>query len=512
MQTSDGFPVTRRRFFERLVAAGGVSLAYDVLTGLGLAEAAPSVPFQLEGRVSGVRVAIVGAGLAGMTVAYELGRRGYECTVLEARGRPGGRVHTIRRGTVSEEEGPSQLCQFDEGQYFNCGPMRIAHDHTTTLDYCRELNVPLEVFAITADNQWIVQMKTPGLAGRRLRLREVRTDFDGYVAELLSKSVSAGSLDEVLTREDAERLLAHLKAIGRLDESGRYRGHEMRGPDAGTEDTPQFTPLPLSELLGSKTGGYLSLGHDYQPTMLQIVGGSDRLAQALAARLRGRIVYDAAVTRLRQQEAGVTVTYAIRGGRPRRLQADYLVCAIPLSVLRDIDNDLPGDLQAAIRAVPHSAAGKIGLQFRRRFWEEDDHIFGGAARTDQDIAQIVYPSHGFLSRKGVLVGYYIQGAAARPVGDLPPEARLALALEQGGRIHPQYAADFEQAFSVAWHRVPWSRGAWAQMPRELKARLQQPVGRVYFAGDHLNLNAWMQGAFESARHVARGIHARAMSR
>ena len=154
--------LTRRHFIERVAAVGGVSFAYDALTGLGLLAAPQQTPFSLSGDVKGVRVAIIGGGLAGLTVAYELGKRGYGCTVLEARNRPGGRVHTIRRGTVSEEDGPTQTCAFDEGLYFNSGAMRIAHHHTTTLHYCRELNVPLEVFAASTDSQWIYQTRAAG--------------------------------------------------------------------------------------------------------------------------------------------------------------------------------------------------------------------------------------------------------------------------------------------------------------------------------------------------------------
>jgi len=506
--------ITRRGFIERVAAAGGVSLAYDAMIGLGLLEATPTAPFDLQGQVKGVRVVVIGAGLAGLTVAYELGKHGYRCTVLEARSRPGGRVHTIRRGTVSEEEGPwpIQVCQFDEGLYFNCGPMRIANHHRTTLDYCRELNVPLEVFAVSTDSQWIYQTQQQGLMGRRVRLREVRTDLDGYLAELLSKSVSAGALDESLTKDDAERLLAHLKTLGRLDDRGTYRGQEMRGPAVeGPQGELRYTPLPLGELLGSKAGEYVHQGYEYQPTMLQIAGGSDRLPQALAARLARRIIYRAAAKQIRQHEHGVSVTYADDDGDVRTLEADYVVCAIPLVLLKDIDTGFAPDFKAAIASVPYSAAGKMGLQFKRRFWEEDDQIFGGATKTDQDIAQIVYPSHGFLTRKGILTGYYIQGQAGRPVGDMSPGARLSLALEQGARIHPQYPAEFESGFSVAWHRVRWSLGSWSVTPADVKTRLSQPDRRVYLAGDHLNLNAWMQGAFESARHVATAIHARAMA-
>ena len=163
--------LTRRLFIERLAAVGGASLAYEGMTGLGLLEAAQAPAFELRGDGKGTRVAIVGAGLAGMTAAYELGKLGYACTILEARPRPGGRAHTIRRGTVSEEEGPQQICQFDQGQYFNCGAMRIAYHHTTTLAYCRELGVPVETFALLSEAAYIYQANTPGLKGRRVRQR-----------------------------------------------------------------------------------------------------------------------------------------------------------------------------------------------------------------------------------------------------------------------------------------------------------------------------------------------------
>jgi monoamine oxidase len=372
--------------------------------------------------------------------------------------------------------------------------------------------VPVEVFAAATDNQLLYQTRAAALNGKRVRLREVRTDLDGYVAELLSKSISADALSKALSKEDAERLLEYLKSIGRLDAQLKYRGHEMRGPDqpAGPDGVARFTPLPLHDLLGSGTGYYINPNFDYQPTMLQIAGGSDRLPQALAAQLKGRIVFQAAAREIRQNDKGVSVVYADRSGGLHKLEADYLVCALPLTILSTLDTDFTQRFKDAIASVPYAAAGKMGLQFKRRFWEEDDQIFGGSSRTDQDIQQIVYPSSGFLTKKGVLVGYYVQGPGAKPIGERTPAERQALALEQGARMHPQYAKEFENGFSVAWHRVAWSKGSWSVTPPETKRLLNQPDRRVYLAGDHLNLNAWMQGAFDSAREVAMAIHARAM--
>lgn len=502
--------LTRRSFIERIAATGGASLAFEAMTGLGLLQAAERTPFALSGDAKGTRVAILGAGLAGMTVAYELGKLGYKCQVFEARERPGGRAHTIRRGTVSEEDGPTQTCAFDEGQYFNCGAMRVPYHHTTTLHYARELQVPVETFALTAESAYLYQTKSDALTNRRVRLREARADLDGYVAELLSKAVSEDALNEAVTPEDRERLLEYLRRAGALDNERRYRGSPLRGPDepARGGGAPTYTPLPLSDLLGSRMGGYLDLGFQYQETMVQIVGGTDGLPRALAARIKDKITFQAAAKEIRQTDHRVTVVYADRSGKRHKVDADYCVCAIPLPLLAEVDTDFSPEFKKTVASVPYSAAGKMGLQFKRRFWEEDDHIYGGASKTDMEIGQIVYPSSGYLTKKGVLVGYYLQGQNGRPIGDKTPAERQALALEQGARIHPQYAAEFETGFSVAWHRVTWNRGSWSNMGAAIRKELNVPQGRVYLAGDHLNMNAWMQGAFESARQVATAIHAR----
>src|ERR671915_637224 len=431
--------LTRRHFLTHAAAVGGASLVYEAMTGLGLLAVPTQTRFNLAGRVSGVRVLVLGGGLAGLTAAYELGKAGYDCRVLEARPRPGGRVFTVRRGTQSEEEGPGQTAAFDDGLYFNAGPMRISHHHRTTLAYCRELQVPVEVFVADSDSAYLYQTRSSTLTGRRIRLREARADFDGYIAELLSKALSQAQLDQPLTNEDREKLLAYLRRLGALDQQRQYRGSPRR---SGYQE--RSAPLPLHDLLGANFDFYLGIDWDSQPTMFQVVGGMDRLPAALAQRLGNRIVHRAAVREIRQSERGVWEIYADKDGRPRRVDADYCVCTIPLPVLSGIQKDLSQPVQSAISAASYDGAGKIGLQFRRRFWEQDDEIYGGRSWTDQEIGQIIYPSHGFQSRKGVLVGYYLD--FKRTMRDRPPAEVQRLALEVGSRIHPQYATEFETAF------------------------------------------------------------------
>jgi monoamine oxidase len=495
--------ITRRRFLRRVAAAGGGSLAYEAMTALGLLAAPSQTPFNLAGRVRGVRVLILGAGLSGMTAAYELGKVGFDCRVLEARARSGGRVFTVRRGTTSEETGPTQTAAFDEGLYFNAGPMRISHHHATTLAYCRELQVATEVFVPDCESAWLAQTRGP-LAGRRVRLREARADFDGYIAELLSKSLSQAALDQPLTAEDRDRVLAYLRNLGALDATGQYRGWERRGADA---------PLALRELFTGIPGFYVQTDWSSQPTMMQVTGGMDRLPAALATRLKDRITYRAAVREIRQSERGVWVVYADAKGQTRRVDADYCISTIPLPVLADLEKDVAPPVRSAIAAARYDGAGKIGLQFKRRFWEQDDEIYGGRSWTDQEVGQIIYPSHGFTTSKGVLIGYYLDFRGR--MRERPPAEIERLAREHGARVHPQYPAEFEHAFSVTWPRVPWSRGSWRSESSEAEqalAALREPDGRVYFAGDYMtDMSSWMQGAFESAREVATALHRRALA-
>ena len=103
---SSPMPLTRRLFLERLTGTAGAAMTYEAMAAIGLLPTpAAAVPFELRGPANGASVVILGGGLAGMSTAFELLKLGYDCRLLEGRGRPGGRCHTIRRGTVSEETG-----------------------------------------------------------------------------------------------------------------------------------------------------------------------------------------------------------------------------------------------------------------------------------------------------------------------------------------------------------------------------------------------------------------------
>jgi monoamine oxidase len=98
-----------------------------------LSSEAAAEPLALErGAEHRTKVIILGAGVAGLSAAYELNKAGYACTVLEARDRVGGRNWTIRRGSKLEmTNGTRQVCDFDPDMYWNAGPARLSARSST---------------------------------------------------------------------------------------------------------------------------------------------------------------------------------------------------------------------------------------------------------------------------------------------------------------------------------------------------------------------------------------------
>ncbi|RAJ94020.1 monoamine oxidase [Larkinella arboricola] len=513
--------MTRRNFIESTGAT------YATLLAWGLLKPAPAEAFDLpanglkDGKAR--KVVILGAGLAGLTTAYELGKLGYDCTVLEARSRSGGRVWTVRGGTKETEVGgPEQVCKFVDGQYFNGGAARIPHNHQLTLYYCRELGVPLEVFNGGNESAWLYNDGGTGaLANKRMRVREYHSDLRGYTSELLAKALDQSSLDQQLTKEDVEKLIDFLKNEGDLNTGKLYKGTNRRGyknpPGAGAIPGDLTDPYGLTDYLRSgymqpvfyNNGDYTFEQH---ATLLQPVGGMDAIPKALEKKLAGKIQFNAPVKELRKTENGVRVVYQ-KDGKPTELTAEFCVCTLPLPVLKKIESDLSPMVKRSADFIPYMKTGKIGLQFKRRFWEEDDSIYGGISRTNMDINQIWYPSFGLLGQKGVLIGYYNFYSRAEAVGDMSLAGREKLALEQGYKIHPQYPQEFENSFSLAWQKIPYNEGGWAvyddTVRRKYYPALLEPDGNIYFAGEHTTyLTAWMAGAFTSARRVVDALHAR----
>ncbi|MGG5822945.1 flavin monoamine oxidase family protein [Falsiroseomonas sp. HW251] len=143
--------------------------------------------------------------------------------------------------------------------------------------------------------------------------------------------------------------------------------------------------------------------YEFQMTMFQPVGGMDAIGQALFRALGPELVrLGRKVIEIRQSERGVRVLHvdAAQGGNPIETTADWCVCTIPMTVLSQTEMDVGPAMRAAIDSIPYDASAKVGLQFRRRFWEQDEQIYGGIPYTDLPNSLISYPSRRHVGRQG----------------------------------------------------------------------------------------------------------------
>jgi monoamine oxidase len=514
-------PISRRQFVQKVGAAGGYGAAHVAMRSLGLiaastsvAAAAPLVPGNGRGR----KVVILGAGIAGLVSAYELGKAGYQCIVLEARDRVGGRNWSIRRGTkVEMNDGSSQTCTFDEDQYFNAGPARLPSHHQTILGYCKELGVPLEVEVNMSRSALLQDDDANG--GKPIEMRQAINDTRGWASEMLAKCTNRGALDQELTADDKEAFFKFLKDYGDLDGKLKYQGSERSGytaePGAGLALGHVREPISIKTLMDPLfwNGMMFDEAIDMQPTMFQPVGGMDRIPYAFYAKLKGVVRLGAEVKEIRNGERNVQVAYRDRkSGKLQTITADYCICTIPPPVLKKIPANFSKPFAQAIGEVVYGASNKIAWQ-TPRFWETDRHIYGGLSFVKHDIELIWYPSSGFFQPSGVLIGCYnFEDVAARFM-QLPMAQRFEVSRNTINTLFPGRGPLLQHGITVAWNHIPFNEGPWTHWlePDGLTYRtLDKPDGRVYLAGEHMShINGWQEGAALSAHRVIGMIAARA---
>jgi len=486
-----GQPITRREF----VARGAAGAAALVAAGCGRSRAG-------GGRTPGpARVVVAGAGLAGLAAALELVRRGHPVTVLEARGRPGGRVHTLRDG-------------WSDGLYAEAGAVYVPEHHTHTVGYARELGVPLvpararrgggaRCFvagrSVTlrpgAPTAWPLALRadeaglTPGaLLSRYLDpvLERIGDpDHPSWPGEA-ALELDGVSLAELLLRRGASPAAVRLMRLGYLDEWGD-----------GVDACSALSLLRDRALLGH--GG-----------VFRIDGGTDRLPRAFAARLEPRIRYGAAVRSVEHGPWGVRVAFD-QGGARETAAGDFLVCALPFPVLRSIPvtpGFSPGK-RRAVQGLRTTSVTRVYLQLRRRRWD----AAGAAVPTDLPVMHLVEATVGQPGERAILEAF-ITGPNARRVAAMEPGERIRFALEQAARVHPRVPRVFEHGASVCWDADPWALGDYAWFaPGEMRSflpHLATPEGRIHFAGDHTSAcPGWMQGALASGIRAAEAVHAAA---
>jgi monoamine oxidase len=456
---------------------------------------------------------VLGAGIAGLTAAYELERAGFQVTVLEARSRVGGRIWTVRDGDRIEMDGhATQVARFGKGLYHNAGAARIPGFHDGVLGYARKFGVPLEV-AVNSNRSAFIMAKN----GSRIPLRVAVSDMRGHIAELLAKAINQGSLDQQLSAADREKLMPFLKNFGDLDGSYAFKGTERSGfkvaPGAGATQGVAVPAVPLDRLLANEQLSRIQYDENFylQPTMFEPVGGMDRITDAIHAALSKPATLSADVRTIRQTAKGIQVGYVEKAsGTTANVTGDYLICTIPFGVLARIDTNFSPRLKREIASVEYEHSNKVAFD-SPRFWEREN-IYGGMSFVGGATGLIWYPSAGLHSERGILVGCYSSGEPAIEFEKLPIAAQIEAARAVVDRVHPGHGRDLTNGIAINWHKIPYSLGSWPNWSAGTGREQQEghidsatfryllaPEGRVYFAGAALSQTpGWQEGGIQSA--------------
>ena len=446
------------------------------------------------------KVVIVGAGMAGLVAAYELLRAGHEPLLLEARQRVGGRIETLR-------------APFSHGLYAEAGAMRVPRVHQLTLAYCRHFGLKLTPFTMTNPRGYLY------FAGKRHRAAEVNANpellpFDlaphergKSAGQLWRKAI--GEIEEALTTQGEA---AWTKLAEEFDHFSTREFLEFKGWSEGAiemyglmADQEALMNSSFLELLREDVGGFYR-------DMQELAGGMDTLPNAFMPKLGAYIRFGAKMIAIDQTPEEVIIHYDTVAGR-FTARGDYAIITVPFPILRHVEVIKPFSRakQRAIRQLHYDASAKVLLQARRRFWEEDDGIYGGGSTSDLPVRATYYPDHGQETGRGVLLASYTWGEDAQRWGSLATYDRIEQAIENLALIHPQIRSEFEAGASKIWHDDEFAGGAFAFFNPGQQTLLHEaiiaPEGRIYFAGEHASLShAWIQGAIESGLHAALEIH------
>jgi monoamine oxidase len=239
----------------------------------------------------------------------------------------------------------------------------------------------------------------------------------------------------------------------------------------------------------------------------RIRGGNDRLPKALAQSLGSRVHYRTTLERIHQDNKRVTVAVNT-SGRRSQISADYLICAIPFTVLRSIEVSpaFSEGKQRAIRELTYNSVTRVYVQSPTRSWVSDG--LSGYAATDLPIGTVWDCAEGQPGVRGILE-CYTSGERARRLAALSEPQRIRTVVENLQKVFP--GVSNERSASVAWDADPLVKGAFAWFKRDQMATLLPHIarreGRVFFAGEHTSpWFGWMQGALESGNRAAQEVN------
>lgn len=485
--------VNRREFLRRSALASAALLISPLKT------VASPIDFRSVPARGPRKIVVIGAGLAGLSAAYELIQAGHEVTILEARMRPGGRVFTMRE-------------PFADGLYAEAGAMQVFDSHQWTMKYIKLFGLELDSIkpsgltsivyiggkriAITPGKEvsWPIALSAEERKLARLGQRGL---WEAYVVPALS---------EVRDAEERGQLPGALRKYDQITFSEFLRG---RGASPAAVSLLRLG-LPAGLGDGSDAVSALDLlreawHREQRKQSFTIRGGTDQLPRSFATRLSEQIIYGAPVIAIEQDSATAKVVCSQAGLR-RTFTVDHVVCAVPFSVLRRIEvaPRFSREKQLAIEQLEYTSVARVYLQTKKKFWLAEG--LSGSASTDLAIMNVSERSINQPGPRGILESY-LAGAPARRLTAMRTSERIRTTLRGMETIFPDLPQYFEGGASKCWDEDEWSRGAYAWFRRgqmsSLLPHIANSEGRIHFAGEHASTSpGWMQGALESGNRAA----------
>lgn len=477
---------SRRSF---LASAGALGLS---CTGAP----APSAPRSARPppRESARRVAIIGAGLAGLTCALRLKQRGVSAQVYEAADRVGGRVWTSGQGLAG-------------GQIVELGGEFIDTGHAALRNLVAELG--LETDDLVAAQAGL-HAETFWFDGARLDEAKVVEAFRPLAARMQRDLGASEENEEAFARLDRQSLAEYLSLDADLDTRLRRLIEVAYVGEYGLE-ADQQSSFNLLWLIDSEQPDPFRIFGD-SDERFHLRGGNQQLTDRIAETLAGQLELGSRLLRVQRTNAGGFRLALDHGGTAREADFDHVVLTLPFTLLRKVELQLPlPPLKTEmIRELGYGTNAKLMLQFEARVWREA-HGASGSCFTDNGLESSWDTSRAQPGRHGLLT-VFKGGNAGLELGDGDPERQAARQLEHIEAIFPGTQASYRKgsALRMHWPSMPLARGSYACF-RPGQARYSgsegEAVGRLHFAGEHTSqdFQGFMNGAVESGERAAHEV-------